>query len=166
MKIGVISDTHIPMRAKQLPDQVIQAFKDVDHIIHAGDIASLEVLDLLERFAPVTAVSGNVDSVNIEETLGVKKLITLNGYRIGITHGHGSSGSTVDRAVKCFENDSVDCIIFGHSHIPYCEKINNILLFNPGSPTDKRRNEFYSFGLLELEDDEIKARHILFEKDN
>lgn len=166
MKIGVISDTHIPMRAKQLPGQVIEAFKEVDHIIHAGDIVSLEVLDLLERFAPVTAVSGNVDPVTIEEILGFKKLITLKGYRIGVTHGHGASGSTVDRAVKCFENDNVDCIIFGHSHIPYCEKINNILLFNPGSPTDKRRNEFYSFGLLELEDDEIKARHILFEKDN
>jgi hypothetical protein len=63
--------------------------------------------------------------------------------------------------MKCFQDDDVDCIIFGHSHIPYNEFKNNILLFNPGSPTDRRRNEFFSFGLLEL-GDRIKARHIFF----
>ena len=87
--------------------------------------------------------------------------MTLCGYRIGITHGQGRTGKTVDRAMKCFQDDDVDCIIFGHSHIPYNEFKNNILLFNPGSPTDRRRNEFFSFGLLEL-GDRIKARHIFF----
>ncbi|MEL7656848.1 MAG: metallophosphoesterase family protein, partial [Bacillota bacterium] len=71
------------------------------------------------------------------------------------------TGKTLNRAIKCFENDYVDCIIFGHSHIPYCEFINNILLFNPGSPTDKRRNEFFSFGIIEL-GDKITAKHIYF----
>ena len=136
MKIGVISDTHIPMRAKHIPDQVIEAFQEVDHIIHAGDIVSPEVLNILGNLAPVTAVSGNVDPPQLEQELGYKKIITLKGYRIGVTHGHGAAGTTVDRAVQCFESDNVDCIIFGHSHIPYCERINNVLLFNPGSATE------------------------------
>ena len=162
MKIGILSDTHIPFRAKLLPDVVIKTFNEVDHIIHAGDITNNEVLNTLESLAPVTAVSGNVDSDQIQISLGNKKIITLEGYTIGITHGHGRTGKTLDRVIKCFENDSVDCIVFGHSHIPYNEFINNILLFNPGSPTDKRRNEFFSFGIIELEGG-IKAKHIFFE---
>lgn len=161
MKVGVLSDTHIPLRAKKLPHEVLQAFKKVDHIIHAGDIISYEVLDVLESLAPVTAVSGNVDPEQLQDVLGDKKIITLNGYRIGVTHGHGKSGRTLERAIKCFENDLVDCIIFGHSHIPYCEVRSQILLFNPGSPTDKRRNQFFSFGILEL-GNEIDAKHIFF----
>jgi putative phosphoesterase len=161
MNIGIISDTHIPLKAKSLPNEVLRAFRDVDHIIHAGDIVSLEVLDTLNCFAPVTAVSGNVDPPGIRELLGTKKIITLEGYRIGITHGDGKTGKTPDRALKCFDGDPVDCIIFGHSHIPFCDNVNGILLFNPGSPTDKRRNEFFSFGILEL-GGVIRANHIFF----
>jgi len=163
MKVGVLSDTHIPLKAKALPDEVLQAFKEVDYIIHAGDITSLEVLDTLSTLAPVIAVSGNVDPDKLQAILSDKEMITLNGYRIGVTHGHGGTGKTLDRVIKCFENDPVDCIIFGHSHIPYCKTINRVLLFNPGSPTDKRRNEFFSFGILEL-GDRIKAKHIFFKK--
>lgn len=161
MKVGIVSDTHIPKKAKALPNILIQAFRDVDHIIHAGDITSLEVLDDLYSMAPVTAVSGNIDPDKIKAILELKEIITLDGFRIGVTHGHGDSGRTLDRAIKCFKNDSVDCIIFGHSHIPYCKYSNNILLFNPGSPTDKRKNEMYSFGIIEL-GNEMKAQHIFF----
>lgn len=163
MKVGVLSDTHIPAKAKALPDEVMQAFKEVDCIIHAGDITSLEILDTLNTLAPVIAVSGNGDHDKLQAILSNKEMITLNGYRIGITHGHGSTGKTLDRVIKCFKNDSVDCIIFGHSHIPYCETINRVLLFNPGSPTDKRRNEFFSFGILDL-GERIEAKHIFFKK--
>jgi len=163
MKVGVLSDTHIPTKAKALPDEVLQAFKDVDCIIHGGDITSLEVLDTLNTLAPVIAVSGNRDHDKLQAILSDKEMITLNGYQIGITHGHGSSGKTLDRVIKRFKNDPVDCIIFGHSHIPYCETVNRVLLFNPGSPTNKRSNEFFSFGILEL-GDRIEAKHIFFKK--
>ena len=165
MKIGILSDTHIPTRARALPNEVIQAFREVDYIIHAGDITSLEVLDTLADLAPVIAVCGNIDRDDkLQAILSDKEIITLNGYRIGITHGHRRTGkTTLDRALKCFEKDDVDCIIFGHSHMPYCEFVNNILMFNPGSPTDKRKNEFFSFGIMEL-NDKIKAEHIFFKK--
>jgi len=148
MRVGVLSDTHIPSKAKAPPEKVIQAFKTVDHIIHAGDITSPDVLDTLKCMAPVTAVSGNVDPAVLQEALSGKVIITLNGYRIGVMHGHGKTGRTLDRAIKCFGEDPVDCIIFGHSHIPYCEYRDHILIFNPSSPTDKRRNKFHSIALL------------------
>lgn len=163
MKIGVLSDTHIPSRAKALPEIVLQAFKEVDYIIHAGDITSLEVLDMLSTLAPVIAVSGNVDPDKLQAILSDKEIVTLEGYRIGVTHGHRSTGKTLDRVIKCFKNDQVDCIIFGHSHIPYCETVDHVLLFNPGSPTDKRRNRFFSFGILEL-GTKLEAKHIFFER--
>jgi putative phosphoesterase len=161
MKVGVLSDTHIPSKAKALPVEVIQAFREVDHIIHAGDITSMDVLDTLKGLAPVTAVSGNIDSDPVWAALNRKEIIVLNGYRIGVVHGDGKSGKTLDRVIKCFNHDDVDCIIFGHSHIPYCEQIDNVLLFNPGSPTDKRRNKFFTFGIIELENG-IRAKHICF----
>lgn len=161
MRVGVLSDTHIPSRAKKLPEKVLEAFEEVDYIIHAGDITSLDVLDTLNTLAPVIAVSGNVDPDKLQAILSDKEIATLGGFRIGITHGHGSTGKTLERVIKCFENDPVDCIIFGHSHIPYCERINRVLLFNPGSPTDKRRNRFFSFGILEL-GSKIEAKHIFF----
>jgi putative phosphoesterase len=164
MIVGVLSDTHIPSKAKALPNRIIQSFKEVDHIIHAGDIGSIEVLDQLKMLAPVAAVCGNADPDEIKATLHEKEIITLEGYHIGIVHGHGKAGKTLGRAMKCFENDDVDCIVFGHSHIPFREEIDQVLLFNPGSPTDKRRNEFFSYGIIELGDG-LKAKHVFFTKE-
>lgn len=162
MKIGVISDTHIPKRAKVLPTVVLEALKDVDSIVHAGDIMSVELLNILGQLAPVTAVAGNVDPPDLTESLDQKKIITLGKFNFGIFHGHGKKGKTVDRAIQCFENDKVDCIIFGHSHIPYCQWHGDILLFNPGSPTDKRKNTYYSFGLIDI-DENISPQLIYFD---
>lgn len=162
MKIGVISDTHIPMRAKALPDIVLRCFSEVDHIIHAGDIANIGVIRNLEKLAPATAVAGNIDSPELRELLGGKKLIALGGFTFGVVHGHGSKGKTIDRAAQSFNDADVDCIIFGHSHIPYCGYRGSTLFFNPGSPTDKRRNKFYSFGMIEVKET-ITPRIIYFE---
>lgn len=161
MRVGVLSDTHIPSKSKRLPEELTIAFRQVDKIIHLGDIISQSVLDELGALAPVTAVSGNADPEQLKQGLGTKKLINLRGFLIGIVHGHGTSGKTADRAFRTFAGDDVDCILFGHSHIPLCEFRGRILMFNPGSPTDKRRNKFYSFGILEL-DTEIRARHYFF----
>jgi len=162
MKIGVISDTHIPKRAKFLPEIVLETFKGtVDHIIHAGDITSMDVIYKLEELAPVTAVAGNVDSPELIERLGSRKILTFGNFNFGIFHGHGEKGKTIERAIKCFQNDAVDCIIFGHSHMPHCQFYGDILLLNPGSPTDKRRNKYYSFGLIEI-DKTISPRIIYF----
>lgn len=164
MIIGVVSDTHIPGKAKTLPDFVLCYMRGADHIIHAGDIRCAQVLEQLSRFAPVTAVAGNADPPEMAETLGDKSIVMLGGYRFGITHGHGRGGSTVSRAAARFAQDDVDCIIFGHSHIPLCMEQGGVLLLNPGSPTDKRRNLHYSFGLIDT-GERLAARIVHFSGD-
>ncbi len=150
MKIGVIADTHIPGRAKTLPAVVFKLFQRVGHIIHTGDIACVQVLEALEKIAPVTAVAGNVDPSFLKERLGEKKILKQDGFTIGICHGHGEKGQTLQRAIDCFRGDAVDCICYGHSHKPFCDYSGNTLFFNPGSPTDKRREVFFSIGILEI----------------
>ncbi len=165
IRIGVLADTHIPGRAKELPTAVLQAFKDVERIIHAGDITSMGVIEQLAALTPVTAVAGNVDGPEIHQAFGEKAIIDTGHYRIGVVHGHGEKGRTPERAFERFKDDGVDCIIFGHSHMPYCQYHNGILLFNPGSPTDKRRNDYYSFGIIEI-DTMVTPRLIYFNKGN
>lgn len=160
MKIGVLADTHIPGSAKVLPEIIFEAFQRVDHIIHAGDIASMEVLKALETIAPVTAVAGNVDPPFLKDQLGEKKILEAGGFNIGVFHGHGKKGKTVQRAIDCFRSDLVHCICFGHSHMPFCEYYGDILLFNPGSPTNKRREAFFSFGILEI--NQVIIPHIIY----
>ena len=162
MIIGVVSDTHIPGRAKALPEIVLRYMAGADHIIHAGDIRSAAVLEQLACLAPVTAVAGNIDPPELLETLGEKRVVTLGGFRFGVTHGHGQGGTTLSRAVSCFAQGSVDCIIFGHSHIPLCTEQSGVLLLNPGSPTDKRRNPCYSFGMIET-GDSLTAHIVYFD---
>jgi len=146
--IGVVSDTHIPSRARELPKPLLQAFAGVDMIIHAGDITAPTVLEELGQLAPVVAVAGNMDSWEMYERLGEIRLLELAGFRIGVLHGHGGYGNVRDRVLAAFTD--VDCIVFGHTHAPYCQKHEGVLLFNPGSPTDRRRQPRASYGLLHL----------------
>lgn len=150
MKIGVISDTHIPFAAEDLPEKIYEDFKDADLILHAGDLAEDSLLDKLKRIAKTIAVKGNMDSHALKKTLPEKEIIKAGNFRIGITHGEGSPEGLIDLVKKQFEKDKVDCIVFGHSHIPVCEKRGNILFFNPGSPTDKIFAPFNSYGILEV----------------
>ena len=164
MLIGVLSDTHMPRRAAALPGVVLCAFELADIIIHAGDISDISVIHALETLAPVTAVAGNTDSPKLQELLGRRKLITLGGFNLGIVHGDGKGGTTADRAARAFEHEHTDVIIFGHSHIPFCGIHLGRLLFNPGSPTDKRRNRYYSYGMIEA-GKTISPRIIYFDVD-
>jgi putative phosphoesterase len=163
MKIGVLSDTHIPRRAPALPEILLRAFAGAGHIIHAGDIGDLSVIRALEQIAPVTAVAGNIDPPGVSELFGDKKLITLGGFAFGIVHGHGSGGSTIDRALAAFGGQETDCIIFGHSHTPFCGYYGGRLLFNPGSPTDKRKNKYFSFGVIET-GESLSLRIVFFDR--
>ncbi|NLZ39076.1 MAG: metallophosphoesterase [Firmicutes bacterium] len=152
MRIGVLSDTHIPTRAKYLPAALFAIFEGVDLLLHAGDLVVEDVLMELKTIAPVEAVAGNMDPPSLKQKLGRKKILELAGFRIGLIHGdYGSERhKTPQRALEAFEREQVDCVVFGHSHQPYLQKHNGILLFNPGSPTDRRREPRPSCGLLTL----------------
>lgn len=151
MQIGVISDTHMPRRGNTLPHFVRKAFSNVDMILHAGDINDWSVLRELNELAPTTAIAGNTDSEALTDILGQKQTLELNGYRVGLTHGHlGSGQSTPERALHTFPG--VDVIVFGHSHQPYNQKHGGQLLLNPGSATDPRGEPRPSVAILTLDE--------------
>lgn len=165
MKIGVVSDTHLSSMAKTLPKALVDEFRKVDIILHLGDWVSMGIYDLLAELAPVEGIAGNNDGCEIIDRFGERKMITLEGIRIGMVHGHTpySRKGTDGNALLAFENDEVDCILFGHSHQPLMREENGILLFNPGSPTDKRREKQYSFGIMDIVDVTISARHVFYD---
>jgi putative phosphoesterase len=144
------------VRAKAIPHQVLRAFEGVDLILHAGDLVQPDVLRVLRQVAPVEAVAGNNDTPATAATLGLTKAFDLAGYRIGLTHGHiGTGKSSVQRALS--QCPDADCVVFGHSHIAYCQYHGPILAVNPGSATDRRRSPHCSYGFLYLEPGGLRA---------
>ncbi|GAA0611586.1 metallophosphoesterase family protein [Virgibacillus siamensis] len=161
MKIIVTSDTHMPKKGTQLPFRLMKELETAELIIHAGDWSSMRVYDTLQQYAPVKGVCGNIESNEILKKLPSKELLTINGFRIGIVHGHGEKKTTERRAFDTFFDEDANAIIFGHSHIPLLRYFKKTLLLNPGSPTDKRTQPYYSFATLQI-DDEINTEFIFF----
>jgi len=159
--IGLIADTHIPARAIGLSAELLNGLAGVDLIIHAGDIVHPSVLDALGQIAPVVAVAGNMDPPELQAGLGRTKTLSIGKYTIGVIHGDGVRGTTRERALAAFPN--ADCVVFGHSHQPLVEKAGRVLLVNPGSPTDRRRSPYHSYGILYVRDSGIEARIIKLE---
>ena len=137
MLIGLISDTHIPDRAKEIPEKVITTFKDVDLILHAGDLTSTQVIDELEKIAPTIAIQGNIDRV-----AGIKlpnaKVIEVEGLKIGLIHGEVYPRGDTQQLLYLAKQLNVNILVSGHSHQPKIEQIEDILLLNPGSPVVPR----------------------------
>ncbi|TMV52133.1 metallophosphoesterase [Paenibacillus mesophilus] len=160
MIIGVVSDTHLSTRARKLPSVLMEGLRHADVIIHAGDWFTTDVYEELSALAPVVGVAGNGDGDDIINRFGMKRTVEYEGVRIGIVHGHeGPDRSTPERARLAFRDDPQDLIVFGHSHIPLLEKIGDTVLFNPGSPTDKRRQLKYSFGIVTARNGTFEAEH-------
>lgn len=153
MKIGVISDTHLRTGGKGLPVPLLEGLEGVDLIIHAGDWMTIDIFYELEAIAPVEGVAGNNDGFDIIDRFGFRKVLEMEGFRIGITHGHQGYKQTPLNALDAFKDERVDVIVFGHSHVPFDKEMQGIKLFNPGSPTDKRRQPKYSYGFLYLENE-------------
>ena len=153
--IGVISDTHIP-HFKKLPEAIWEYFAEVELIIHAGDLSVLSVVSELETIAPVVAVQGNVESDEVILKLPIKREIVIGNCRIGIVHILGDANNRERVARQGFPDARV--VVFGHSHIPLNEEHDGQLLFNPGSATDRRRQERCSIGMLHVDDETRSVR--------
>jgi uncharacterized protein len=162
IRILILSDTHMPKKSKELPEVLLNEMNGCDLIIHAGDWQSIELYHELKEYAPVEGVYGNTDNDELRTILKEKILLEIKGYKIGVVHGHGKGKTTEKRSIEAFENGEVDAIIFGHSHIPVKKIHNGVILFNPGSPTDKRRQPNYSFGILEITG-ELIFNHVFFD---
>jgi uncharacterized protein len=160
MKIGVISDTHIPSVADKLPDRVFAEFRGIDLILHAGDLVSLSVLESLEKLAKVEAVCGNMDHLDVCAALPAKRIVEAGKFRIGLTHGFGAPNGLLEWVKQQFAGDKVDAVVFGHSHHAMNEVIDGVLYFNPGTATDRRFSHELSIGVLDIDDSGITGRII------
>jgi len=157
-RIGVISDTHIPKAATDIPKAVYDEFQNVDMILHAGDMVVMEVFEKLKNLAPTYAVSGNMDMPDVKQMFPEKNVIKVEGVRIGLIHGYGPISKLTEVLAKEFTRVSV--VVFGHSHVAMNEIIKKTLFFNPGSPTDKIFAAYNSFGILEVADGKVCGKII------
>lgn len=149
----VIADTHIPRRAKALPEALTPHFGRADLILHAGDLMDPAILDELAAHAPVMAVRGNLDppEARLPETLE----LDFGGAKVAVIHDSGQKRGRWNRMRRRFPEARV--VVFGHSHIPWLEDENGLLLLNPGSPTDRRRQPEFTFAMLHAEGGGVRA---------
>lgn len=146
MKVGVLSDTHVPGTMPALPPVLFEIFRDVSLILHAGDIVDLAVLDELRALAPVEAVAGNMDPEEAHRMLPAKKVIPIGKFRVGLIHGKFKID--IQRRMIRREFNAVDLIVYGHSHAPFWGQEDGMLFLNPGSPTDRRYAPYNSVAVL------------------
>jgi putative phosphoesterase len=162
--VGVIADTHVlPGGRFKLPQIVFEKFANVDFILHAGDLNIMQVVTDLEALAPVFAVQGNNDRWDVLTALPSTREMRIELCTVGLVHGHEGTGkSTPARALSHFPQ--ADCVVFGHSHrslIDWCDVGGRrVLLFNPGSATDKRWGPHLSLGLLRIDGDTVEPELI------
>lgn len=146
--IGVVADSHVPVRAPYLPPELFKRLQGVELILHAGDLVTENVLLELEAVAPVVAVAGNMDPPRLRRQLKRRKLLVGGGLKMGLIHGDGLFRQPRKRALEVFSGLRPQVIVFGHSHRPLCEYSGETLLFNPGSCVDPRWEDRPSCGLL------------------
>ncbi|GAC1533735.1 MAG: metallophosphoesterase [Candidatus Velthaea sp.] len=152
--VGVVSDTHLPRFGRSLPRALERglAGAGVSRIVHLGDMTEKLTVDLFEHIAPFDAVAGNNDGDELRERFGRKKIITIEGVRMGMVHGDGKLGNALNNATAAFLPESVDLVCFGHSHRPMIERYaSGVTFVNPGSPTDKRVNPRYSYAIVKID---------------
>ena len=149
----VVADTHIPRRARTLPKALTPHLERADLILHAGDLMDPGLLDELAAHARVLAVGGNLDppEAGLPETVEFE----FDGVRVAMIHDSGPKRGRRGRMGRRFPGARV--VVFGHSHIPWLEDEDGLLLLNPGSPTDKRRQPEHTFAVLRADGGEVSA---------
>jgi putative phosphoesterase len=147
--VVVLADTHAPRRWKSCPAPVAACLEGAALILHAGDVCTAHVLDELAGYAPVLAVRGNNDGPDVAAWGAPDRLETeICGLRVALVHDSGPAGGRPARLRRSFPG--ADLVVFGHSHIPMDHAEHGQRIFNPGSPTDRRRQPHGTLGLLDI----------------
>lgn len=133
--IGLISDTHIPARAREIPKRIFEIFEKVDFIVHAGDLVDLAVIDKLEQLAPVLAVYGNMDGPEIRGKLPKINSVKVLDWKIGVMHDPGTLFG-MGKMREIVKQNDFNVLVYGHTHHPNIKWEGTILFINPGSPTN------------------------------
>jgi putative phosphoesterase len=150
MLIAIVADTHLPRGRRRLGEACVAQLRRAELILHAGDLVAQSALDELSSLGPpVVAVHGNVDEPALVARLPALLEIEVDGVRLAMTHDAGPARGRLARLRKRFPN--ADAVVFGHSHIPLHEVADGFQIFNPGSPTDRRRQPQHTMGLARIE---------------
>jgi uncharacterized protein len=149
VEIAIISDTHLPRGSRALPAACLERLRGADLIVHAGDLSRLAVLEELRSLGEVVAVRGNADDAAVRAVLPETALIRADERRIAVLHDAGPAAGRLRRLRARFPE--ADAVIFGHSHIPLHERSGDgFEIFNPGSPTDRRRQLHHTMGVCHV----------------
>lgn len=160
MRVVVLSDTHAPRRWRTCPPAVAASLRPADLILHAGDVCTASVLTELAGYAPVTAVVGNNDDASVAEWGAAPTAeLDLDGLRVAMVHDSGATAGRMARLRRRFPR--ADLVVFGHSHIPLDESAPGLRIFNPGSPTDRRRQPHGTLGVLEIDSGRLVEARII-----
>jgi putative phosphoesterase len=150
-RIAIVSDTHMPKGRRELPARCVDHCRSSDLILHAGDVSERSVLEMFEGFGPpVLAVRGNVDSSDLKALLPETRTVEVGPVKIAMIHDAGQKNGRLARLRQRFPGH--DAVVFGHSHLPLHETgEDGFQIFNPGSPTERRRSPFKSMGIAKVD---------------
>jgi putative phosphoesterase len=150
VRLAILSDTHLPRGRRSLPAACVERMRAADAILHAGDLMEVSVLEELCALGPpVHAVRGNVDSAALQARLPAVRVVEAGGARIAMLHDAGPAAGRLARMRRRFPE--ADAVVFGHSHIPLLESGEDFAIFNPGSPTERRRAPSHTMGIAVAE---------------
>ena len=159
MLVAVIADTHLPRGNRRLPARCLELITDCDALIHAGDITRVAELDALRALGPpVHAVHGNVDEPALRTSLPPELRLDFMGHVIGVLHDPGSRRGRFERLRRRFPDS--EAVIFGHTHWPEHREDEDFQIFNPGSPTERRRSPMRSMGVMEIRAGTVRFEHV------
>lgn len=151
MLLAIVSDTHMPRRDRALPPACVQRLQQADLILHVGDLSDLTMLAELEAYGPVAAIHGNVDDAEVRGRLPTERVVEVERARIAIVHDAGPAAGRLARLRGRFPE--ADAVVFGHSHLPLHERSPDgaFQIFNPGSPTERRRAPRHTMGMARVD---------------
>ena len=162
MRIAIVADTHLPRGSRAIPAECTERIRSADLALHAGDLSTAAVLDELRALGPpVAAVHGNIDSADLRRLLPERQVVHAAGVRIGLVHDAGPARGRLRRMRMAFPD--CDAVVFGHSHMPLHEEDGGFQIFNPGSPTDRRRQPRHSMGMARVDAGRVSFEHVWLE---
>ena len=160
MKIAVISDTHLPRGTRRLPSECLRQLESAELILHGGDFVAASVLEELRELGPVEAVHGNMDDEALRAALPRGRVVEAAGARIGMVHVPGPALGRAERLARSFPD--CDAVVYGHTHMPDVTRHGEVLILNPGSPTERRRAPSRAMLLLTVADGRLDTELLHF----